>query len=125
MRIQVIKIFSGLPKQPLIEFQSAYGIGRAHWAEGLPPLFKDYDVEFEIPDTLVWGQTIVSHDEETIAVIHQENTLLLYGKLEHRDKDGTGCVRIGTSIILIEMEATKESSPAHRFVQIVSKNTEK
>ena len=121
MRIQVIKMLSDLPTRPLIEFQSAYGIGRACWAEGVPHLFQDYDVEFEIPEMLVWGQTIVSHEEETIAVTHQENALLLSGQLESADEEGTGCVRVGESIILIEIEARKEDSPAPRFVRVVSK----
>lgn len=121
MRVQVIKILSDHPKEPLVEFQSPYGIGRAIWAESVPELFQDYDVEYEIPETLVWGQTIMQMAEEKIAVTYEESALLLYGQLEHVDQDGLGIVRLGESIILIEIEALEKGFPLNSFVRLSSK----
>ena len=121
MRIQVIRLLSDIPKQPLVEFQSAYGIGRAHWAGNIPQLFTDYNVEFEIPEMLIWDETIISHDEGPLAVTHQENALLLSGKLESIDEYNICYVRIGESIILVEVAEKREYNPTPCFVRIASK----
>ena len=121
MQIHVIKMLSDVPTQALVEFQSPYGIGRAIWADGIPQLLKSYDVEFEIPETLVWDQTIVRHDEEVTAITYQENALHLYGQLESFQEDGTGCIRLGTSIILVEIEVREGNRPVPSFVQLISK----
>lgn len=120
MRIQIIKILSNPAKRSLVEFQSAYGVGKAYWAEGVPRLFQDCAVEFEIPERLVWGQTIVPSAKETIAVSYQENALHLFGQLSSVDKDGGGYMRIGEAIVLIEIEETKDYNFAPCFVQIIS-----
>jgi hypothetical protein len=121
MRVQVIKILSDHPKEPLVEFQSPYGIGRAIWAESVPELFQDYNVEYEIPETLVWGETIVRMDKETMAITYEENVLLLYGQLEHVDEDGLGIVRLGESTILVEIEALEKGFPLNSYVRLFSK----
>ncbi len=121
MRVQVIKILSDHPKEPLVEFQSPYGIGRAIWAESVPELFQDYNVEYEIPETLVWGETIVRMDEETMAITYEENVLLLYGQLEHVDEDGLGIVRLGESTILVEIEALEKGFPLNSYVRLFLK----
>ena len=59
MQIHVTKLLSDSHEHVLVEFQSPYGIGRALWADGIPQLLKSYNVEYEIPEILVWDQTIV------------------------------------------------------------------
>jgi hypothetical protein len=122
MQIHVIKLLSDVPMQALVEFQSPYGIGRALWADGIPQLLKNYDVEYEIPETLVWNQTIVHHDEEITAVTYQENALHLYGQLESLEGDGIGCIRLGTSILLVEIEVSEGYQPVLGFVRLISKH---
>lgn len=120
MRIQVSRILLELSTSPLIEFRSAYGVGRARWAENTPQLFQDYDVEFELAEMLIWGQTIILHTEERMAVAYQDNALLLSGRLEINE-DGIGYLRVGGSLILLEIQAGTACSHAPCFVSVLSK----
>jgi hypothetical protein len=119
MKIQIIKILSGLPS--LIEFQSIYGIGRAIWAEGIPQQSAYYIVEYTLLETFRWEQTIIANDGGNMTIGYQEGTLILCGELEHVDEDNIGWFRVGESLMLIEIEASKKYNSTPRFVKILSK----
>jgi hypothetical protein len=79
-------------------------------------------VEYEIPETLVWNQTIVHRDEEESSVTYQDNALLLCGQLESLQGDGSGCIRLGTSVLIVDIEVREGYQPVPGFVQLISKH---
>ena len=117
MRIDITHIHS-TTSSPLIDFTTVYGTGHAVWASSVPKLHETYDVEFEIPETLVWEETITFAEEASMHISYEADMLHLTGLLEQIDEYGIGALRIGNSLLLIECEALS-SYPVHsRYVRI-------
>ncbi|MBE7553949.1 MAG: hypothetical protein HS126_23025 [Anaerolineales bacterium] len=123
MQIKILNIISNQDSENyVVDFATEFGSGRGEWNGDPPVISHSYEVEFEIKEDLVWGESIVQVEHEQIPPIkYQDNVLTLYGKLEAVYPDGGADIRIGHSILMV---VTVGSLPEiNSSVQIRSKRT--
>ncbi len=118
MRIKVIKIIEDTNE---IVFETLFGVGRGHWMTKTSPKLNAYhEVEFEIPDSLVWEENVflAKNNKELIEI--DNKYLNIQGNIEQIDSDGLVVFRIGSSIILID--EFKDVPPVNSFIQVKISN---
>src|ERR1044071_7813612 len=103
MRITITQILPSSTSNVKVKFLTKSGVGEAFWgSRNTPQLNHTYDVEIEVRDILNWGKTIYFCSPEADLVEIKANQLLLRGKLESLEQDGSAILRIDDSIILLE-----------------------
>ena len=81
-----------------VYFSCKYGNGIATW-NGYIPEIKEYEVEIDIEDSLLWGISI-KKSNQTIPSIHIEKDFNIFiGVLESIDEDGYSVLRMGNAIV--------------------------
>ncbi|MGL4036902.1 hypothetical protein ACR3LQ_21900 [Kosakonia cowanii] len=89
-----------------VEFTSALGRGAATWV-GMPPRQGNtYDVEIDIDDIFQWGKNINISMQEKPKIDVVGNNLLFFGKIMAYEDDGLLTVKVGRSIIFLEVSDT-------------------
>ena len=103
MKVKIEKVINEGSKNTVM-FSTEYGNAKATWNGELPEANKEYFVEFEITDILVW-QKNVTLSEKLKNVIGMENdAFYMIGFLESVEEDGYTVVRLGESIVSLEIE---------------------
>ncbi len=120
MKIKITDILRESEHSVLVAFHTDVGSGKAIWQGGLPQVGKDYDVEFDIPDTLTWGRDLIEANNAGFSISSSADSLLLQGQLEQVDDDGGITVRVGDALILAQANAGKKALGKH--VQIIAKH---
>ena len=98
----------------IVHFESQLGSAYARWIGSTPERGIEYDVELEVPGTLRWGREIRGKSETTVAeerIFEQGGTVHLVGRLESIDEQGTGTIRFGGDIVLIEIVDVPRTIP--------------
>ncbi|ANF97188.1 hypothetical protein [Paenibacillus bovis] len=115
MRIEIEKtnIVHGNCK---VHFSTEYGKAVAYWNGELPEEGKAYIVEIEIEEILVLGENLEICDEYQFRIGMEKETIYLTGYLESIEEDGYAILRLGESIISLEI---KSPVPSGSFVKIL------
>ncbi len=103
MKIQVLEINKYGNEETLITFSSPYGSAHGFWMERDPEINKSCDVEFDIPQTLVWGKDIKEAEFEECKIWHENDSIYIRAML-HAFEDNCLTIRFGESLILVETE---------------------
>jgi hypothetical protein len=93
-------------EEKIVCFQSKIGNGKALWNGNPPTINKDYYVEIEIHDNLLWGDNIVKSPTRRFQIDLADNSLILTGELESIEDDGYTVIRLDESIVCIEASGT-------------------
>ncbi len=103
MKIKVFEMNTSVQNKILITFSSPYGSAHGFWVERVPEISKSYDVEFDIPQTLVLGKDITKAelDEFRVWCVNDDNYICAEF---HSFEDNYLTVRFGKSLIFIETE---------------------
>lgn len=119
MKVKVNKVIDEGSKNTVI-FSTEYGNAKGIWKGCLPETDKDYFVEFEIPDTLVWQKDVIASErlEDTIGM--ENDIFYLIGSLESAEEDGYTVIRLGESIVSLDIEGN--SLQVGTFVKVKADN---
>jgi hypothetical protein len=111
MRVEIVDIDNSSAEQTDVTFATDYGIGKGLWIGSAPDLLKSYYVEFTIED-LIWGTNVFEVSSEDFVISRDKDLTSLQGKIETVDDDGICTLRIGDSILLLDI-AGKLPLPGH------------
>ncbi|WP_168123965.1 hypothetical protein [Paenibacillus sp. HB172176] len=103
MKIIVEKIIM-IDGKPKVDFTTEYGKSSAKWAGEIPEVGREYFVELEIGESLVIGTTLNPCDENKFAIGMKLDAVVLIGYLESIEADGYAILRLGDSIVSIELK---------------------
>ena len=95
MRITINKILDN----SIVYANTKYGVLSLKWQGELPLVNHEYDVEFDINETLYWNKDIVLSQTEDYLIKSRDNSISLYGVLESIDSDGYTVLRIDNNIV--------------------------
>ena len=87
-----------------VEFSSKYGRSSAVWVAEEPSLGTSYDVEFEIDDDLVWGETISTTTRDASTIDFTGGLCVIVGRVISLEKDGCLAIALGDNVILLDVE---------------------
>lgn len=107
MKIRIENLISD-GDETRVEFSSDYGCSFALWGSDEPTSGAFYDIEFEIDDDLVWGESISTTTRDADTIAFEKGALVIVGTVVKLEKDGCLSVRLGDSIILLDVEDVPE-----------------
>ena len=98
MRVQVNEV---IPENSnnLVLFSTNFGDAKAFWEGEEPIANREYQVEVDINDTLIWHKDILKDDIGNYSIQLENNLILICGNLDSVDDDGYAVLRIGENII--------------------------
>jgi hypothetical protein len=119
MRIRVTQVYKRNGASIVVSFKSTYGSGDAVWhGEVAPEINHVYDVELDVEGKLIWGQNIRECQTAKYAIDNEDGKLILQGKIEYVDEDGIAALRIGDSLVTLEIVG--DAVPAGLFVRVLA-----
>ncbi len=101
-----------------VAFSSDLGAAEAGWLGDLPEAERDYHVEIAINDRLIWGTDIVATSPAPPRIAQGPAGITLDATLESLEDDGTGTLRLGPSLVLIDTEGAAPPAGTPVRVQI-------
>lgn len=111
MRIQIEKIShfgSGL----FVDFVSPLGGGTSvAWAGPEPKEKESYEIEMDIDDDFIWGESAWESDEAPHIISLNNNILSISAELLQYDHDGCAAISLDGSIILIDISGVPHPYP--------------
>lgn len=114
IKIEKVSIISGNRK---VGFSTEYGNAIANWDGDLPEEGKEYFVEIEIGETFTLGNNLKICDEGKFSIGMEEDSISLTGCLESIEEDGYAVLRLGDSIVSLEVIG---AIPPESFVKVIS-----
>ncbi|HEX8600847.1 MAG TPA: hypothetical protein VF952_20295 [Chloroflexia bacterium] len=103
MRVKVISSGHKLSEGTEVTFNTEYGVGKGLWVGEVPNFRSTRDVELDVQEELIWGDTIVEVPSPEFAVSEQGGRTILQGMIESADANEVCVLRIGNSILLIHV----------------------
>lgn len=76
----------------------------ALWSDPAPEIGEDLDVEFELDEVFSWQKNIMPSIEKTPQITFTNDTHSIIGKLIQDGDDSCAALKLGDSIILIELD---------------------
>ncbi|WP_438434228.1 hypothetical protein [Gorillibacterium sp. sgz500922] len=116
MKIKVEKL-NEFCENSTVSFSTEYGNATANWDGDLPEEGKEYFAEIEIGETFVLGTNLKLCDENKFSIGMEKESVFLTGFLESVEKDGYAVLRVGDSIVSIEI---MDAIPPESFVMVIS-----
>ncbi len=98
MRVQVNEIISE-DSNNFVLFSTDFGDAKAFWEGEEPVARREYQVEVDVNDTLIWHKDVLKDDNRNYSIELKNNLILISGNLESIDDDGYAVLRIGDSIV--------------------------
>ncbi|QXH80547.1 hypothetical protein [Pseudomonas salmasensis] len=107
MKIRVAGVFSdqGILR---VRFNSPFGNGIALWSYPSPDIGEVLDVEFELDEVFFWQKNIIPSLEKTPRITLTNDTHSIIGKLIQDGDSSCAALKLGDSIILIELNEVIE-----------------
>jgi len=104
-------------KDIIIDFSNEFGRGMAAWnGNRIPEKDKEYDVQYDITDPLVWDEDVFLSKENKFSISTTEKGIFITGIMEKVSKDGLVDLKFGNSIIQLELEG--KTLPKGQYVNV-------
>jgi len=101
----------------IIDFSMEFGSGMAVWnGNRMAEKDKEYDVQYDITDPLIWGEDVVLSKEKKFSIFTTQEGVFITGILESVSKDGLVDLQFGTSIIQLEIDGN--NLPKGQYVTV-------
>lgn len=98
MRVQINEILQK-NSNIVVAFSSRFGGAKAYWDGDEPIANREYHVEVDINNTLVWNKDVLQHENDECSIQLKNDFILISGCIDSIDEDGYTVLRIGDSII--------------------------
>jgi hypothetical protein len=118
-----IKVGSLLPLndgQTLVSFSSDYGACEGLWEGTLPNINRNYDVEIDIVDDLIWNVNVFETKESKYRLAKADKSLKIVAELESIEKDSCCVLRLGNAILMAEIKGLPQLAKGF-FVELSPK----
>jgi len=92
-----------------VDFSSDYGRSSALWVGEMPTLGTFYDVEFDIDDDLVWGESIFTTKRDRTMIALEKGAFVVVGKVIRFEEDGCLSIVVGESVVLLDVADAPEN----------------
>ncbi|MBS7531569.1 hypothetical protein IC619_013860 [Hazenella sp. IB182353] len=103
MIVRINRIKNSNSRGTIVEVASDYGTIEATWMGEVPDLQKLYDVEFDIPIKLRWGNEIKKSNHNSYSIYSFSEGTCLIGKIVSSDRvDNCTLFKIGNNNVLLE-----------------------
>ncbi|MGC7100328.1 hypothetical protein ACPZ19_37075 [Amycolatopsis lurida] len=102
----------------LVEFDSPHGSAAAKWAGAEPLPSGGTEVELEIDDALIWAEHVHPAAERTPRLVLRDGQVELVGLVEADLGDDLFSVRLGNSVVTLEIEAVPDGLPG-QWISVV------
>ncbi len=110
MQLTIEKVIDAQSGQ--VEFNSEFGQARGRWSGTLPVPGQTYYVELDVDKVLTCGSDLVAVGDGHQTSIHCEgDSAILVGLLERVEDDGVAILRLGQSVIMLEIEGDGLPTP--------------
>ncbi|NMX94480.1 MULTISPECIES: hypothetical protein [unclassified Pseudomonas] len=119
MIVKILSVFTHRDK-PYVNYETSAGCGVATWIGPTPKVGEHIDVEFDLSDIFCWKDNITQspQHEEKIEII--DSTTYITAELILRSDDNCAALRIGSSIILIDLKEKPDHAP--KYVNLKTTN---
>lgn len=87
-----------------VKFHSPFGSGTALWDGIAPNISEILDVEFDLDEVFSWGKNITPSSEKTPKIAVTADVTYITAELTHGADEECSALRLGDSIILIELD---------------------
>lgn len=117
MNIKIIDISEKLLDgyKVLVQVDSSQFI--AEWDGDKPEENENYNVEIDIDDEFIWNTNIAFSDENTNAIIQNDEGFKVIAKLDYNSEDNLATLNVYDSIVLIDIEGI-EQDIANEWVEM-------
>lgn len=109
MRLRIRSIEKNLDGA-LVYFSSPVGDACGRWIGSPPSVDQEYEVEFDIPETLRWGQDVEETVVDQDSIFQKEDGIRIIGEIASFDDDLVATVRLGNSLFLVGFDRRPPSS---------------
>jgi hypothetical protein len=110
MRIYIYEVRATSDGDVDVRFTARFGNCSGRWAGRELPRIGNYDVELEIPSTMVWAKDIVACSDVAPSISSTGNCSRVVGVLAEII-DGVGLLRIGSDIVQVEISGEASARP--------------
>lgn len=119
MKIKVTDIFSD-KDTVRVKFNSPFGNATALWSGTKLKTDEILDVELELNELFSWGQNIISSSVKTPEITSANGVHKIIGELIQDTDQSCSILKIGDSVILIEIDRPITGEPS--FVEVIATN---
>lgn len=116
MNITVMSVGIRLKDRCMVTFHSEQGTANAYFAGEAPIVGSQYEVEIDIPNVLIWDMDVTPSETAEYSIKNEREFTILTGQLESSFDEGCYDVRLGSS--LISLELLGDPYPMGTYVQI-------
>ncbi|WP_033063646.1 hypothetical protein [Pseudomonas sp. GM48] len=95
----------------LVTFSTDFGNAAAVWSGVPPTIGACHDVELEIEESVVWGESAIPAPKEDCSIGVMDGSINLTGKIISVDAEGVVVFDVGGSITLIEIVGFTGAAP--------------
>lgn len=117
MKIQITDIFSD-KGTVRVKFNSPFGNATALWSGTKLKTGEILDVELELDEIFSWGQNIMSSSVKTPEITSANGAHKIIGELIQDADQSCSILKIGDSVILIEIDKPITGKPS--FVEVIT-----
>lgn len=103
MKIVVFDTFSYLNVLH-VKFHSPFGDGTALWSDTAPKIGEIIDAEFDVEEIFSWNINMKPTSEKSSKIKMKDSLIQITAELVQADEDGCAALKLGDSIILIELD---------------------
>ncbi|MDR0191407.1 hypothetical protein RCO22_20875 [Pseudomonas yamanorum] len=96
-----------------VSFRSPTGNGVAVWIGSAPEVGQQYDVELNLDNIFYWGENIKPADSNVDFLYFKNGATHLVAELISVDDDNCAAIRIGGSVVLIEIDEAPAQKPSY------------
>lgn len=122
MRIKINHVETSSNGDVIVSFSTQFGRAQARWASEQLPDLAEYDVELEVNDELVWGDSITLSPSKDVGIEMEEDKVLIRGVLERVDASGVADLRLGPAVLSVETSG--KPADADAVVQLICEDLE-
>lgn len=103
MKIKVEKTYSH-DDVVRVNFLSDFGRSAAIWEGEAPVTGAFYDVELDVDDDLVWGESVFMTSRNKDSIAFEEKLFVVVGTVISLEEGGCVSMSVGDSVILLDVE---------------------
>lgn len=96
-----------------VEFSSDFGRSAAIWVGKAPVTGALYDVEIDVDDDLVWGESVSTTSRNKATIALEEELFVVVGTVISLEEDGCVSISVGDGVILLDVENAPKGLSGH------------
>src|SRR4051812_23336524 len=103
MLVKIISVNDKRPPGVEVTFSTRYGMGKGVWMNEPPSVGHEYHIELDIDEKVALLNVITQKSSRDFAIRQENSGLILQGEIEAVEFDNICTLRLGDSILLIEV----------------------